>query len=211
MNYITLAKGAMMKKVLTIVAALFFTGAVSAGEILNASDFASLTTANSVETFSGLAPSAGYTSIDASTVHGISYSGGTAFAVHPAYYGPYYNWGTGTVGLLNNLDPETLTFDNPVTAFSADFGSILNYGASISIAIDGNTFTLLTNNFPNLSFFGYASATPFSSVSIQAANNAYPIIDNITLGTTNIPEPATIALLGLGLLGFAASRRKSVK
>lgn len=39
----------------------------------------------------------------------------------------------------------------------------------------------------------------------------YVAIDDIHFneGNTNVPEPATTALMGLGFLGFAASRRKS--
>ena len=42
---------------------------------------------------------------------------------------------------------------------------------------------------------------------------AYNTLTNVSLtgDNTNVPEPAIVALLGLGLLGFTVSRRKSAK
>lgn len=71
-------------------------------------------------------------------------------------------------------------------------------------------------NGPNLQTFDISFVSDGSASTLQfvdfASNNSFNqdgLLDNVVVSA--VPEPAGIALFGLGLLGFAASRRKAAK
>ena len=107
----------------------------------------------------------------------------------------------------------------------SDFGSSIvalestGSGASVGIMTRGRLIevpvgyilgTLLTNtgNFNNATFatLGFTPGT-YTHTFGSGAHAASIVITS----ATSVPESTTIALFGLGLLGFSASRRKSAK
>ena len=69
----------------------------------------------------------------------------------------------------------------------------------------GNQFQPGSNVYVNLDFSPNESFTAFE---FRTTGVAFEL-DNIVIGVSSVPEPASLALVGLGLVGFALRRRKA--
>ena len=110
---------------------------------------------------------------------------------------------------LNVINPFGFTFSAPVTdvsfylvtdGFGTDITSYLN-------GVEVQSFLVSTYNGAN-SFYGFSN-TLINSVVFNVSGDHLALIDNVAYSNV-VPEPASLALLGLGLAGFAAARRRKV-
>ena len=84
----------------------------------------------------------------------------------------------------------------------------LGWAASHHDCRDGKDFVMFQLQSRMISSLNYnGNLSGFSSGS--SGYGQYTI--NLSQTASTVPEPATLAILGMGLLGFAATRRKSGK
>jgi hypothetical protein len=172
----------------------------------NRTDFNAATSGQVVEQYT--APAGSYTPLGFATYNGITYPD-YAYMIDPAYAPALYQWNSGAILLLDNS--SSLTFA-PVTAFAADFGT-LSFGGSLTVTIDGISQTLMAAATQDLTFFGFTSTNPFTSITLST-NRELLVLDNVTLATAvvtppvGVPEPAPLALMGLAIAALAARRKR---
>ena len=114
------------------------------------------------------------------------------------------NAATGDAGGL------TLTFDSSITAFGANWQGPSDDGRVTSVNIGGTIVAI-----PNLNggFWGFTSDTAFTSAFFfltSAPADGFGI-DNAVYSSARVPEPMTLSLLGLGLLGARLRRRATTR
>jgi len=106
-------------------------------------------------------------------------------------------------------DSLTLTFSQAITGLTFNFGIVdllgLNGDDTLSIN-DGLVNASFGSTLQNGDLFpsgtvNYTDAAGFTSVTISGP-------EQFAIGVSNVPEPASLAVLGGGLIGLAAMRRK---
>lgn len=153
------------------------------------------------------------------TTHGVTYQTGDNLIVGTnTDYGPISN-----VFAYNYWTPILATISdspNQFDMFGVDLGYI-GFNSQITFEVQTNlaTYTFSGITAPaasqSLDFNGFIADTGehftgFRLASVGGSGSA-PVIDNVTLGQTGqitVPEPTSIALLGLGMAGLAFTRRR---
>lgn len=120
--------------------------------------------------------------------------------------------GLASVGLAPDLFVESLTIDiaGGHNALGFDFTAtgVGTLDISIFDVFDNLLGSLSVATDTSLTFFGVFSDVAIGRILLDDGGTPGPIIDNVLAGSIDVPEPSTVALLALGLLGLTSRKFK---
>lgn len=122
----------------------------------------------------------------------------------------YFGLNTRTLGDASGwrgLD-TTITYTTAVTAFGFDLFGYAGFSQNGTISVYDNSNVLLTSSGVNGGFFGWENAGGIGKVVVSATTD-YIMIDNHGYGRGVVPEPTSLAVIGIGAIALCLRRRKN--